>query len=64
MKMKEKETKTRKRLMTATEAVFSRRGFAQATMDEIIALADTGKGTLYKYFGNKDESREIKGSKH
>ena len=54
MKMKEKEIKTRKRLMTATEAVFSRRGFAQATMDEIITLADTGKGTLYKYFGNKD----------
>lgn len=33
---------------------FSRRGYTKATLDEIIALADTGKGTLYKYFGNKD----------
>ena len=54
MNRKEKEIETKRRLMEATEAVFSRRGFAQATVDEIIALADTGKGTLYKYFGNKD----------
>ena len=54
MNRKEKEIETRKRLMNATEEVFSRRGYAQATMDEIITLADTGKGTLYNYFGNKD----------
>jgi len=54
MNRKEKEIETRKRLMAATEEVFSRRGYAQATMDEIITLADTGKGTLYNYFGNKD----------
>lgn len=54
MNRKEKEIETKRRLMEATEAVFSRRGFVQATVDEIIALADTGKGTLYKYFGNKD----------
>ena len=34
--------------------MFSKRGYAQTTLDEIIGLADTGKGTLYKYFGNKD----------
>ena len=45
MNRKEKEIETKRRLMEATEAVFSRRGFAQATVDEIIALADTGKGT-------------------
>ena len=54
MSKKEKEIETKKRLMIATEEVFSRRGYAQATLDEIIPLADTGKGTLYKYFGNKD----------
>ena len=54
MSKKEKEIETKKRLMIATEEVFSRRGYAQATLDEIITLADTGKGTLYKYFGNKD----------
>ena len=44
------------RILIAAEDVFSRRGYTKATLDEIIALADTGKGTLYlyKYFGNKD----------
>ena len=42
------------RILLAAEEVFSRRGYVQATLDEIIALADTGKGTVYKYFGNKD----------
>jgi len=55
MNKKEKELDKRNRLMAATEEVFSRRGYAQATVDEIISLADTGKGTLYKYFGNKDD---------
>lgn len=42
------------RILLAAEDVFSRRGYVQATLDESIALADTGKGTVYKYFGNKD----------
>lgn len=42
------------RILLAAEDVFSRRGYVQATLDEIIALADTGKGTVYKYFDNKD----------
>ena len=42
------------RILLAAEEVFSRRGYVQATLDEIIALADTGKGTVYKYFGQKD----------
>lgn len=55
MNKKEKEMDKRSRIMAATEEVFSRRGYAQATIDEIIALADTGKGTVYKYFGSKDD---------
>ena len=54
MNKKEKKMEKRNRLMAAAEVVFSRRGYAQATVDEIIALADTGKGTLYNYFGNKN----------
>ena len=54
MNKKEKATDKRTRLMAAAETVFSRRGYAQATVDEIIALADTGKGTLYNYYGNKN----------
>ena len=55
MNQKEKEMDKRNRLMAAAETVFSRRGFAQVTLDEIIDLADTGKGTLYKFYGNKDD---------
>ncbi len=54
MERHERELDKKARLIEATEAVFSRRGYVQATLDEIIDLADTGKGTLYKYFGNKD----------
>lgn len=53
MNTKGKESDKRLRLLKATEEVFSKRGYAQTTLDEIIGLADTGKGTLYKYFGNK-----------
>lgn len=44
-----------KRILQAAEEVFSRHGYEKATLDEIIALADVGKGTVYKYFGNKEK---------
>ena len=44
-----------KRILQAAEIVFSRHGYEKATLDEIIALADVGKGTVYKYFGNKEQ---------
>lgn len=43
------------RIMAASEEIFSRQGYNMSTLDEIIKLADTGKGTVYKYFGNKDD---------
>ena len=46
MNTKGKESDKRLRLLKATEEVFSKRGYAQTTLDEIIGLADTGKGTL------------------
>lgn len=45
----------RDQILDAALQVFSRRGFAQATMQEIAAAADIGKGTLYEYFRSKDE---------
>ena len=42
------------RILQAAEKVFSQHGYEKATLDEIIALADVGKGTVYKYFGNKE----------
>lgn len=43
------------RIRIAAEKVFSLYGYERATLDEIIALADVGKGTVYKYFGNKEK---------
>lgn len=42
------------RILQAAEEVFSQHGYEKATLDEITALADVGKGTVYKYFGNKE----------
>lgn len=42
------------RILQAAEEVFSQHGYEKATLDEIIALADVGKGTVYKYFGNDE----------
>lgn len=45
----------RQQILDAAYTVFSRKGYHRATVDEIIALADTGKGTVYKYFVNKEQ---------
>lgn len=42
------------RILLAAETIFSRYGYEKATLDAIITLADVGKGTVYKYFGNKE----------
>ncbi len=44
----------RQHILDAAYLVFSRKGFHRATVDEIISLADTGKGTVYNYFMNKE----------
>ena len=45
----------RRQILDAAYTVFSRKGYHRATVDEIIALADTGKGTVYNYFVNKEQ---------
>lgn len=45
----------RQQILDAAYQVFSRKGYNRATVDEIIALADTGKGTVYNYFVNKEQ---------
>jgi len=37
-------------MLRSAKVVFAERGFHQATVDEIAALAGFGKGTLYNYF--------------
>jgi len=48
------ELSKEQRILRAAEQVFSRKGYTDATLYEIIKIADTGKGTVYKYYGNKD----------
>lgn len=43
------------RILLAAEKVFSTYGFEKSTLDEIIKIADVGKGTVYKYFGSKEQ---------
>ncbi|MDU2064022.1 MAG: TetR/AcrR family transcriptional regulator [Sporomusaceae bacterium] len=45
----------REQILDAAYTVFSQKGYHRATVDEIIALADTGKGTVYNYFHNKEQ---------
>ena len=45
---------TRAQLCAAANDVFVRRGYANATMDEIARVAGTQRSTLYLYFGDKE----------
>lgn len=51
----EESRSKRQLILDAAYKVFSRKGYNRATVDEIIALADTGKGTVYNYFTNKEQ---------
>lgn len=44
----------RQHILDAAYLIFSRKGYHRTTIDEIIAMADTGKGTVYNYFVNKE----------
>jgi AcrR family transcriptional regulator len=46
---------TRQKLLEAGYAVFLEQGFQKATISQIIKRAETGYGTAYVYFQNKDE---------
>lgn len=55
-----RKQETRQRILDAAYAVFVRRGYGAASVDEIIAEADVSKGALYHHFAGKDEMfREI-----
>jgi AcrR family transcriptional regulator len=45
---------TKERILEAALEVFSDKGFFVATVDEIAEQAGVGKGTLYRYFANKE----------
>ncbi len=41
-------------ILRAAETLFTSRRFHEVTMEEIAGTADVGKGTLYRYFADKD----------
>lgn len=46
----------RQLMLDAARAVFAEKGYGDATLDEVAARAEFGKGTLYNYFaGGKEE---------
>ncbi|AUG78397.1 hypothetical protein CFP65_3607 [Kitasatospora sp. MMS16-BH015] len=47
--------KTRREIIKAAAEVFERRGYAAATMAEIIAAAGVTKGAVYFHFASKEE---------
>ncbi|HEY9524178.1 MAG TPA: helix-turn-helix domain-containing protein [Thermopolyspora sp.] len=45
--------RNRIKVLTAAEQLFSARGVAAVSMDDVAAVARVGKGTLYRRFGDK-----------
>ena len=50
-----KKAQTRERIYRAALKLFSERGLAATTVDEIVAVADVAKGTFFNYFRSKEE---------
>ena len=46
-------------MLRSAKVVFAERGFHQATVDEIAAVAGFGKGTLYNYFEEGKQEMSI-----
>ncbi|QFZ18181.1 TetR/AcrR family transcriptional regulator [Saccharothrix syringae] len=50
----QQQRRTRERLLAAGRAVFLRRGYLAATVEEVAAEAGYTRGALYKHFGGKE----------
>ncbi|MEX2116084.1 MAG: TetR/AcrR family transcriptional regulator [Bacteroidota bacterium] len=53
-KEREKEQR-REEILNAAQKVFFEKGLQSSTMDEIAELAELSKGTLYLYYGSKED---------
>ena len=45
----------RQAILDACFELFAERGFAGTDVEEVAQLASVGKGTVYRYFGNKEQ---------
>ncbi len=50
-----REQERRQQIMQAAERLFANRRFHEITTDEIAATAGVGKGTIYRYFKDKED---------
>src|SRR5690349_251730 len=50
-----KKSERRREILDAARDVFARRGYNQATIDDIVARAGVARGTFYLYFDDKRE---------
>jgi AcrR family transcriptional regulator len=46
---------TRERILDAAIAVFSRKGYHETKVDDIVAESDTSKGSVYFHFPGKQQ---------
>ena len=51
----EKKKSVKTRIVSAAWQLFYEKGYDQTTVDDIIALSGTSKGSFYYYFSTKDE---------
>ena len=45
----------RERIMNAAERLFSEKGYAQTTIEDISKLSEYSRRTIYAYYGSKDD---------
>lgn len=50
-----KRPPAKERVLIAAEAVFGERGYAQASVEDVLQAADVSRGTFYTYYANKEE---------
>ena len=55
MERKEKKRDVKRRIVSAAWQLFYEKGYNGTTVDDIIALSETSKGSFYYYFSSKDE---------
>jgi AcrR family transcriptional regulator len=51
----EREEATRQRILKAARSAFVEKGFATASIDDVVAASGLSVGAIYTYFRNKDE---------
>ena len=54
-RLERRKAKTRAAIVAAASKLFHERGYEETSIQHIAELADTGVGTLYGYFGSKDD---------